>query len=312
MRRLVALCLLASCVAVAEPATVKFSLDQPFTLAFGDTGEGPSGLRVWFSGSGPSFTITEGGVERSPVWAPRPREATTGPLLRAHLGDHFLTVEAMPDADHARLRLTRAKLGALTWSKPLELGWGEFVLDPDGGTWALTRFEPWKDSAAISLSYLRRGAREATGFSLNAQKGRAEERDGEFLLSLEHDLSLERSRGVRLTVRRPKAEVKPLVLNAPVSLIPDESAAGAGLKLKLIGYGHKLDMDRRDLPFVEAELQAGGEERSVRFWREKTPSPVRFRGYEVRMTACEDSGPPHSSTAKTTFVVVKAPPGEED
>lgn len=95
-------------------------------------------------------------------------------------------------------------------------------------------------------------------------------------------------------------------LGKPFTLVPGESASGAGLTLRLEGYGHKIDMDRRDLAFVSVQLEVGTEKQSMRFFREGTPEPIQWKGYEVRMTACDDQGPPHSSTAASTFVVTKA------
>lgn len=111
----------------------------------------------------------------------------------------------------------------------------------------------------------------------------------------------------------PKKEpaMQKLTFGKPVSLAPEQSASGEGLTLRNEGYGHKIDMDGSDIAFIEVLLKAGTEELSARFWREKDATPVRWKGYEIRMTACEDQGPPHSRTAKTTFVVVKAPPGED-
>lgn len=94
-------------------------------------------------------------------------------------------------------------------------------------------------------------------------------------------------------------------LGKPVKLVPGQSASGGGLTLRLEGYGHKIDMDGRDLAYVAIQLKAGTEETSMRFFREPTPEPLQWGGYEVRMTACEDQGPPHSSTAASTFVVVR-------
>lgn len=94
-------------------------------------------------------------------------------------------------------------------------------------------------------------------------------------------------------------------LGKPFKLVPGESASGAGLTIRLEGYGHKLDMERRDLSFVELQLESGSEKTSMRFFREGTPEPRQWKDYEVRMTACEDQGPPHSSTAASTFVVTK-------
>lgn len=94
-------------------------------------------------------------------------------------------------------------------------------------------------------------------------------------------------------------------LGKSFKLVPGESASGAGLTVRLEGYGHKIDMDGRDLAFVSIELEFGKEKQSMRFFREGTPAPIQWKGYELRMTACEDEGPPHSSTAATTFVVTK-------
>lgn len=299
--RLAALCLLTATVATAAPTTMTFSLDQPFTLAFGDTATGPDGLSIWFSGSGPSFTLKKAGKELSPTWAKAPDAAKSGPRLRGHFGDLFLTVEDAPDEDHVRLRVTRAKPVKLAWGAPLTLGWCEFAVDPDGAVWSVARF----DDSAKANAWVQLNIEGQQGFSFSTSQGSVEQRSGDFLVTLEHALPTSSATSVRLSVRKPGAEVRPLTLGKPFSLIPEESASGEGLKLRLEGYGHKIS-EAGDLAFIELKLWAGGEEGWLRFFREPSPAPQRWHGYEVRMTACEDEGPPHSSTAKTTFVVVKA------
>lgn len=309
-RPLLALYLLLSCVATAGSSTVTFALDQPFTLAFGDTATGPKGLTIWFNGSGPHFIVKVNGVEREPLWAKSPGG---GPKQRGRLDDLFITVEAMPDDEQAKLQVTRAKPGTLAWGRPHDLRWCDFVSDPDGSTWWVDGVDEWKGEATIRVRRLARGESSTTwGASLVMKKGRGEERDGDFVVSAELSAPLASSTGVRLTVRRPSAERKLLTFGKPVTLIPDESAVGEGLTLTLRGYGHKRLMEGGDLAFTEIDLKAGSEQQTLRFLHEKPIAPNIWRGYQLSMTACDDHGPPHSSMASSTFVVIKAPPGSED
>lgn len=302
--RLTALVLVAAGVAFAERPPMQLELDRPCALAMGDEATGPDGLWLRFSGSGPRLDVRQGGREQAVLWARRP-EGAPGPVARALVGDLFLTVEAMADESHVQLRVTRAQLLSLAWGAPLELPWCAFARDPDQRVWAVGRFDVSGKGAWVELGLWQRGESPSSR-SLNTADGKVLRRDGELLLALEHDLKS--PRGVRLTLRKPGSEVGTFTLGQPFSLVPEQSAAGGGLTVRLEGYGHKLDMERRDLPFVQVSVQLGGERQSLRFWRERDPAaePQRWRGFELTMTACEDSGPPHSSTAKTTFVVTRA------
>lgn len=289
---LAAICLLTPLAEAAPP--VPFTLDRPFDLALDQTAVGPDGLTVFFLDEPPNLDVRLDGAPQVLTWASAPTTGT--PRMRAHFGAYFLTVEAMSDATHARMQVTLATPAPLRWGEPMALDWCAFAVDPDGGLWSIEGV----DRTWVALNYRPLPTLGSGRVTVNLQDGRAHQRAGALLVTVERRSG--DTRGARLSLRKPAATVWPLVLGTPFSLMPEESASGNGVTLRLDGYGHKIDLDGRDIPYIEVRLEAAGEQSTLRFFP-GSPEALAWRGFVVRLTATEDHGPPHSMTATSTFVV---------
>lgn len=90
-------------------------------------------------------------------------------------------------------------------------------------------------------------------------------------------------------------------------LVPGKTVHLAeGLSIELRGYGHKIDMERRDLAFLELEAKLGEKVQYVRFFQSNQGGKENlFNKWTLEFLQCDDQGPPHDEHAKSYFNLLR-------
>jgi hypothetical protein len=314
-------------VAQRQPTKRSFKLSEPFTFDFGDTAEGPDGLSIWFSGVGkdddgknpcPDFSFKRGGrtLDR-PFWSRSLTKGSQQPVARGLIGGLIVTIlrTAQKEPYATTMSVTKPRTLELKWGHPLQIAELEFAIDPEGRLWTLSEL-PHRGAGDPRLGLRVRQKQSESEDTLDLRPGEkgvfGPEAWNDVLVSaaLPQDAKALAS-SVRLEITKPSLTVKPLSLGQPVVLRPKESAKGpGGLSLTLEGYGHKMTIKGGDLLLVSVALKQGREEDHLYFYPSRAekgrPASQEWKGWSITLQECTDQGPPHSSTATSTFVVRRA------
>ena len=113
---------------------------------------------------------------------------------------------------------------------------------------------------------------------------------------------------VELKIWNPSQTVNQEVLGEPFFIYPHETAAfEGGFTVQLAGYGHKIKMDRSDLPFATVRVALEDEETEIRLFPSEEGDSwgiSEWNGYVIEILEA-DAGPPHRADATTRMVVYK-------
>ncbi len=308
-----------------EEAPVRFELDREFTLGMGQTARGPGDLAIHYAGLGyeiggsglnPGLVVGTGDPSVFPLVA-QPWTRREGELVgRALYGDVVITlVRVAPDGDNdVTLVVGRAApvTTAFTYDVPFLLRPYEFAVGPEG--WALALGEAYEldnGAYAVELQHQGRGAVQSEWISFQqtpADPDRAQAGWGVYMFAIEGLERLNTGRdAVRLRIWKPAETERGFTLGEPFTLSPGETGVGpGGLRVKLGGFGHKILLDRSDLPFAHIGVTLGDRQDGARITmepgRQDAFGSASVLGYSITLLN-GDGGPPHRGDVRIRMVV---------
>lgn len=310
---------------LAEDGDVRFELDREFHLQFGQTARGPGDLVIHYAGLGteiggtrlnPGLVVGNGAASAYPMVA-QPWKRRDGELVgRALWKDVAITIlRVAPEGDN-EVALVVASAApvttAFTYDEPFLLRPYEFAVSPDGWAVALGEAYEIRDGLyAVEMQHQAVGAESSQWISLQQSPSvpdKAQTGWGEYVLAVEGLERLASGRNaVRLRIWKPNETERPFVLGEPFVLFPGETGVGPrGLRVTLGGFGHKILMDRTDLPFAQVGVTQGDRQDGVRITmepgREDAFGSASVPGYSITLLN-GDGGPPHRGDVRIRMVV---------
>lgn len=300
----------------AKVETVNFEFNKPFSLSFGSTAVGPDHLTIWYNsfGSAPGFTVEQKEQGLDFFWAHRLLVEETAPVMRGRFGEYEIEVQKFTsDEDHAAtVTMAKRKVKEITWGEVIELESKEIIQDPEGSLWAINNYSELLTDKYLILDKLEKGRRspQETRIRIPAGDKPSVERFHDVSIKL-HKYLYQKNKhsSVQITLFKPSLTVLQYEYGKTISLMPAESfATSDGLRIKLLGYGHKIAFDGQDAGFLEFRMTHEGqtEERQVMLPVPQSGSaPIAWKMWKIKIMKCEDDGPPHSWTAETEFSVTR-------